>query len=72
MLHSRIIDKVYCWVSISPGTMYGTLSKMDKDGLIRFVGEEDKRKIYEITDLGREILLIELSRIKRLYAQGEF
>jgi DNA-binding PadR family transcriptional regulator len=26
-------------VSISPGTMYGTLSKMEKDGLIRFVRE---------------------------------
>ena len=31
-------------VTISPGTMYGTLSKMEKDGLIRFVREEEKRK----------------------------
>ncbi|MGI5949253.1 PadR family transcriptional regulator [Peptoniphilus sp.] len=54
-------------VTISPGTMYGTLSKMEKDGLIKFVEEEDKRKIYEITDLGKEILDNELARIKRLY-----
>ena len=54
-------------VSIGPGTMYGTLSKMEKDGLIRFVNEESKRKIYESTDLGREILSLELKRIKRLY-----
>ncbi|MBC2575580.1 PadR family transcriptional regulator [Peptostreptococcus canis] len=54
-------------VSISPGTMYGTLSKMEKDGLIKFINEQDKRKIYLITDLGREILDIELKRIKRLY-----
>ncbi|NLZ75768.1 MAG: PadR family transcriptional regulator [Erysipelotrichia bacterium] len=54
-------------VSISPGTMYGTLSKMEKDGLINLVKEEDKRKIYQTTDLGKEILQIELSRIKRLY-----
>ena len=33
-------------VVISPGTMYGTLSKMEKDGLISFVREEEKRKIY--------------------------
>ncbi len=38
-------------VSISPGTMYGTLSKMEKDGLIRFVSEAEKRKIYEIKNL---------------------
>jgi len=28
-------------VTISPGTMYGTLSKMEKDGLIRFIREEE-------------------------------
>ena len=29
---------------ISPGTMYGSLSKMERDGLIQFVREEEKRK----------------------------
>ena len=53
--------------SISPGTMYGTLSKMEKDGLISFIREEEKRKIYQITDLGRKVLDIELKRIERLY-----
>ena len=53
--------------SISPGTMYGTLSKMEKDGLINFVREVEKRKIYEITELGREILTTEMNRIKRIY-----
>lgn len=54
-------------VNIGPGTMYGTLSKMEKDGLISLVNEVEKRKIYKSTDLGREILEIELKRIKRLY-----
>ena len=47
--------------------MYGSLSKMEKDGLIRFVREEEKRKIYHITDLGQEILDLEIRRIERLY-----
>ena len=54
-------------IRLTPGTMYGSLSKMEKDGVIRFIKEEDKRKIYEITALGLEILEIELDRIKRLY-----
>lgn len=29
--------------------------------------EEEKRKIYQITDLGRKVLEIELKRIERLY-----
>lgn len=54
-------------IVIGPGTMYGTISKMEKDGLIKFVCEEDKRKTYEITALGREILDMEKSRIEMLY-----
>lgn len=60
-------------IVISPGTMYGTLSKMETDGLITFVCEADKRKIYKITDLGREVLDTEIKRIARLYrdSRGE-
>ena len=58
-------------VTISPGTMYGTLSKMEKDGLICFVREENKRKLYTITSLGQEVLDIELRRIERLYRNSQ-
>ena len=54
-------------IKLTPGTMYGSLSKMEKDGVIRFIREEDKRKIYQITDLGAEVLQLELKRIERLY-----
>ena len=54
-------------IRLAPGTMYGTLSKMENDKLIKFVREEDKRKIYVITELGSEVLDLELKRIKRLY-----
>ncbi|MFV0364363.1 MAG: PadR family transcriptional regulator [Suipraeoptans sp.] len=58
-------------LDISPGTMYGTLAKMEKDGLINFRREEEKRKIYLITDLGREILKLEIARIERLYKNSK-
>ena len=58
-------------VSISAGTMYGTLSKMEKDGLIRFYREEDKRKLYQITELGKELLSLEIKRIERLYKNSK-
>ncbi len=54
-------------ISIKPGTMYGSLKKMEQDGLIEFVREEDKRKLYCITELGREVLELEIRRIQRLY-----
>ena len=54
-------------ILLSPGTMYGSLSKMEKDELIQFVKEEEKRKIYCITELGKEVLELEKKRIERLY-----
>lgn len=54
-------------IRLAPGTMYGSLSKMEKDGVIRFVREEDKRKIYQITPLGQDVLQLERRRIERLY-----
>mgnify|MGYP000839409588 FL=1 len=54
-------------IVLAPGTMYGSLSKMEKDGLIRCIAEEEKQKIYRITDLGTEVLELELKRIERLY-----
>lgn len=58
-------------IKISPGTLYGSLPKMEKDGLIRFVREEDKRKIYRITALGTQVLDLEMKRIARLYQSME-
>ena len=60
-------------IKLAPGTMYGSLSKMEKDGVIRFIREEDKRKIYKITPLGEEVLSLEIKRIEKRYkiAKGE-
>ena len=58
-------------IRLAPGTMYGSLSKMEKDGLIAFIKEQDNRKIYQITKLGEEVLSLEMKRIKRLYHSVE-
>lgn len=52
---------------LTPGTLYESLSKIEKDGLIQFLCEEQKRKNYEITALGQEVLATEMKRIERLY-----
>ena len=66
-INQKVEDLTGGEIWISPGTMYGSLSKMEKDGLIRFVREEEKRKIYCITDLGTQVLELEMRRIERLY-----
>ena len=54
-------------IRLSPGTMFGSQYQNEKDNLIGFVREEEKRKIYQITELGQEVLGIELKRIERLH-----
>lgn len=50
----QMVDKITDGaIKLTPGTMYGSLSKMEKDNLICFVCEEDKRKIYQIYPLRR-------------------
>ena len=55
------------YLTLGPGTIYGTLSKMEKDGLIRFTSEKDNKKFYIITELGLKLLNYEKERIKQLY-----
>ena len=54
-------------VALGAGTVYTLLYKMENDGLIRSVREEDRRKIYVITDLGKEVLYREGNRLGQLY-----
>lgn len=54
-------------IALGAGTVYTSLSKMEKDGLIVLLKTESNRKFYQITDLGREILNTEIQRIERLY-----
>ena len=55
---------------MGPGTLYGALARMCREGLIVLAEEEGRRKTYAITDAGRETLLAEYRRLKRLVADG--
>lgn len=58
-------------LEMGPGTLYGVLTRMNREGLIILTGEEGRRKNYAITQAGREALLAEYSRLKRLVADGK-
>lgn len=55
---------------MGPGTLYGVLTRMKKDGWIDLRENDGRRKIYEITALGREQLLEEHHRLQRLVTDG--
>ena len=59
------------------GSFYWTITSLLRRYMwypdIVFVREEDKRKLYQTTELGEEILALALQRIERLYrnSRGE-
>ena len=57
-------------LEMGPGTLYGVLSRMNREGWIVLTGEEGRRKTYAITEAGKNALLAEYSRIKRLAEDG--
>lgn len=58
-------------LEMGPGTLYGVLSRMNREGLITLTGEEGRRKNYAITGAGKAALLTEYARLKRLVADGK-
>lgn len=46
---------------ISAGTMYGTLSKMEKDGLIAFEREEEKESFIKLLNLEKKCCNLRLN-----------
>ena len=56
---------------MGPGTLYGVLTRMNRDGFIVLTGEEGRRKNYAITQAGKAALLAEYGRLKRMVADGQ-
>jgi len=52
-------------VSMGPGTLYGTLERMMRDGLVIESANSDheRRRYYRLTDKGRAVLGTELERM---------
>jgi len=53
-------------VTIGPGTMYGAFNTLEKQQLIAKVAEEERRKIYALTDLGRQVLAEQVRRLEMM------
>lgn len=54
-------------ISLGSGTVYGTLGKMYKDKIINVFSNSERKTVYKITDEGKELLKIEIERLKQVY-----
>lgn len=57
-------------VRMGPGTLYGVLARMQKEGLISLSEDDGRRKTYRITTDGEQALRGEYNRLKALIRDG--
>ncbi|MCZ0702918.1 DNA-binding PadR family transcriptional regulator [Natronobacillus azotifigens] len=57
-------------LKLGSGTVYGTITKMLKDHLIVVYANEERKKIYEITELGELVIQQEMTRLEELYTNA--
>jgi DNA-binding PadR family transcriptional regulator len=58
-------------VTVGPGTLYGALTALEKEGLIAKEREEERRKLYILTAKGRQVLAAQMERLSIMVRIGE-
>lgn len=59
-------------VKVAAGTLYGAFENLTKQKLIRSVETLDaRRKVYVLTDEGREVLKLEIQRLQHMISISE-
>lgn len=57
-------------LNMGPGTLYGVLTRMQKDGLISLSEDDGRRKTYAITGDGEAALRQEYNRLRAAVRDG--
>ena len=63
----RVAELTKGRIELGAGTIYQTLGKLEKAKLIESTREEERRKFYIITELGKAVLQEETRRIAEIY-----
>ena len=58
-------------VVMGPGTLYGILTRMEKEKLITLEESDGRRKVYSLTESGHEALKGEYLRLSKMVDDGK-
>jgi DNA-binding PadR family transcriptional regulator len=60
----------FAGVRMGPGTLYGALTRLERDGLVEPVESADRKRPYRLTGAGTRYLTAQLERIGSLVRVG--
>ena len=58
-------------VGMEPGTLYGALARLERQGWIKPLGTETRRRPYQITATGQSVLAEQLQSMRRIVRVGQ-
>ena len=61
----------FAGVRLGPGTLYGAITRLEKQGWIAPVGPRDRRQLYKLTAAGRAHLQEQLENLGRIVRTGQ-
>ena len=66
-----IEQKTQGLLRLGPATLYTTLGKFEKEGYIREIASDGRKRTYSITEKGEEAYQAEVERLRRCVADAE-
>ena len=57
-------------VTLGPGTLYGAISRLEKQGLIEALDGDDRRRPYQLTQAGGELLAEMITEMEAIARTG--
>lgn len=60
----------FAGVTMGPGTLYGAITRLEAQGLIRGLAADDRRRPYRLTPAGRDHLREQLARLEPIVRAG--
>jgi DNA-binding PadR family transcriptional regulator len=60
----------FAGVELGPGTLYGAISSLERDGLIEPIGASDERRPYRLTEQGLDRARRELADLQQIAHEG--
>jgi DNA-binding PadR family transcriptional regulator len=57
-------------ITLGPGTLYGALARLERDGLIEPLPPSDRRRPYRLTASGAEVARVTLEHTRRFATIG--
>lgn len=69
--HAMMLDvDAFSGIRVGPGSLYGAIERLERDGLIEPIAGDERRRPYRLTQRGQDILQGQVEALEQLARLG--